>query len=74
MVKFFYFLGNPCLEEGNHKIFFSEDDIDAMFKTADSDKDDLINYEEFYKMIIPSKPTVTVRPSRAEFIEYYKKF
>ena len=44
-----------------------------MFKAADSDKDDLISYEEFYKMIIPSKPTVPVRPSRAEFIEFYKK-
>ena len=58
---------------GNHKSFLSEDDIDAMFKTADSNQDDLISYEEFYKMIIPSKPTVPVRPSRAEFIEYYKK-
>ena len=58
---------------GESQNIFSEDDIEAMFKTADSDKDDLINYEEFYKMIIPSKPTVTVRPSRAEFIEYYKK-
>ena len=58
---------------GNHKSSLSEDDIDEMFKTADSDKDDLISYEEFYKMIIPSKPTVPVRPSRAEFIEYYKK-
>ena len=59
--------------KGNHKSFLSEDDIDAMFKTADSNQDDLISYEEFYKMIIPSKPTVPVRPSRAEFIEYYKK-
>ena len=58
---------------GNHKLSLSEDDIDEMFKTADSDKDDLISYEEFYKMIIPSKPTVPVRPSRAEFIEFYKK-
>ena len=58
---------------GNHNLSLSEDDIDEMFKAADSDKDDLISYEEFYKMIIPSKPTVPVRPSRAEFIEFYKK-
>ena len=59
--------------KGESQIILSEDDIDAMFKTADSNQDDLISYEEFYKMIIPSKPTVPVRPSRAEFIEYYKK-
>ena len=44
-----------------------------MFKAGDSDQDDHIGYDDFYKMIIPSKPATTVRPSRAEFVEYYKK-
>ena len=43
-----------------------------MFAAADIDKDDQINYDEFYNMIVPAKPPVTAKPSKAEFVDFYQ--
>ena len=50
----------------------SDEDIDLMFSTADTDHDDNINYQEFSKMIIPAKPQIVTKPSRTEFVQFYK--
>lgn len=57
----------------SHLFCFSEDDIEAMFETADLDKDDCLSYDEFYHMIVPSKPPTTVKPSKAQFVDFYRK-
>lgn len=51
----------------------SDEDIDLMFSAADTDKDDNINFAEFSRMIIPAKPQVFTKPSRSEFVKFYKK-
>ena len=56
----------------HHFLRFSDEDIEEMFAAADIDKNDHISYDEFYHMIVPAKPPITEKPSKAEFVDFYR--
>merc|ERR1712117_967130 len=57
----------------NLPVAVTEDDIEDMFKTADTDGDGKIGYKEFQQMINPPKPPEGPRPTKALFKSLYQE-